>query len=184
MKKFILTAIVAVASVAANAQVWIGGEAGYTTSKTTFDGNKVSSQNGVKVLPEIGYSLNENWDVALAIGLTHGDLSDANHVTSNANSFEFHPYVRYSYAKVGDLKFFLDGGFSYANTHYSGNDDNQNDWKIAINPGLAYSLSPKTTLVAHLGEVSYGFSKQGDLKKNSFNLGVDNAITFGVYFSL
>lgn len=184
MKKFILTAIVAVASVAANAQVWIGGEAGYTTSKSTFDGNKVSSQNTVTVLPEIGYSLNENWDVALAIGLSHGDRSDANNVISNANSFEFHPYVRYSYAKVGDLKFFLDGGFSYANTHYSGSKDNQNDWKIAINPGLAYSLSPKTTLVAHLGEVSYGFFKQGDLKNNSFNLGVDNAITFGVYFSL
>lgn len=183
MKKFILAALVAVASVAANAQVWIGGEAGYNTSKSTFDGNKLSSMNSVTVLPEVGYSLNEKFDVAVAIGFEHGDNSNANNVIDNSNSFVLHPYVRYSYAKVGDLKFFVDGGFSYLNTHYSGVDDNTNTWKIALNPGLAYSLSPKTTLVAHVGEVAYGFSKTGKAKTNSFNLCVDNAITFGVYFA-
>ena len=185
MKKFILTAIVAVASVAANAQVWVGGEVGYNTSKITIDGTKANAENTVTILPEIGYSLNENWDVAVAIGYKHGDEKE--HITGEfvgTNSFILNPYVRYSYAKVGDLKFFVDGGFSYMNTHFCGDDDNMNSWSLGFKPGLAYSVSPKTTLVAHLGDLSYGFSKIGDVKKNSFNLDLKNSITFGVYFSL
>jgi len=184
MKKIILTAIVAVIAVSANAQMWIGGELGYNTSKTTFDGTKTFTSNNVTVLPEIGYSLDENWDVAVAIGYKHAD--DKDHLTdtyTGTNSFILNPYVRYSYAKVGDLKFFVDGGFTYANTHYNGNDDNMNTWSLGLKPGLAYSLSPKTTLVAHVGDLSYGFSKQGDWKKNSFGLNLDNSITFGVYFA-
>lgn len=184
MKKIILTALVAVASVAANAQAWIGGEAGYNTSKTTIDGTQTAKSNSVTFLPEVGYSLDENFDIAVAIGYAHGDSQATEHSkTSVNNSFILKPYVRYTYAKVGDLKFFVDGGFGYVNTHVSGVDDNVNTWTIGINPGLAYSLSPKTTLVAHVGDLSYSFSKQGDLKTNAFNLGVDNTVTFGVYFA-
>ena len=110
MKKIFLAALVAASAMTANAQVWIGGEAGYNTSKSTFDGNKLESMNNVTVLPEVGYSLNEKFDVAVAIGFKHGDNSNANNVIDNSNSFVLHPYVRYSYAKVGDLKFFVDGG--------------------------------------------------------------------------
>lgn len=184
MKKFILTAIVAVIAVSANAQMWIGGEIGLNTVKTSFDGTELSKNSNVKVLPEIGYSLNENWDVAVCLGYEHAEGTQIAGVKVNcANSFAINPYARYTYAKVGDLKFFVDGGFTYGFVHEQGVDDNLNLWNVGLKPGLAYSLSPKTTLVAHVGDLSYSFAKTGDLKVNSFNLGLDNSITFGVNFA-
>ncbi len=185
MKKFILAALVAVVSVSANAQVWVGGEVGFTTSKTTVFGDEVAKASNVKVLPEIGYTLNDNWDIATTIGYQHAENTDIlGFDCEKANAFVLSPYARYTYAKVGSLKFFVDGGFTYANISEKAVEDKANLWNIGIRPGLAYSLSPKTTIVAHVGDLSYSFVKMGDVKTNAFNLGVTNAITFGVYFGL
>ena len=54
MKKMILTALVAVASLAANAQVWVGGEVGFSATKTTIDGDKQGAAAAFNLLPEIG----------------------------------------------------------------------------------------------------------------------------------
>ena len=71
MKKMILTALVAVASLAANAQVWVGGEVGFSATKTTIDGDKQGAAAAFNLLPEIGYTLNDKFDIALTIGLSH-----------------------------------------------------------------------------------------------------------------
>ena len=54
MKKILLTALVAVASLAANAQVWIGGEVGFSATKTSIDGEKFGAAANFNLLPEIG----------------------------------------------------------------------------------------------------------------------------------
>ena len=102
MKKFILTAIVAVIAVSANAQMWIGGEAGYNTYKTTIDGTKISSGSAVTILPEVGYSLNENWDVAVAVGYAHKENVNIPllEIAGTTNSFVLNPYVRYTYYRI------------------------------------------------------------------------------------
>lgn len=175
MKKFLLTALVAVVSLTANAQFWAGGSIGAGTSKTTFDGEDLEKANTVSINPTVGYSISDNLDVALELAYAHGD-SDS----KNINAFGFRPFVRYTFVKSGNFKVFADGGFGYANIHTSGVEDNTNNWEIFIRPGISYDLTKKVYLTATVGDLNYQFSKTGDLKTNAFNLDLDSNVSFGV----
>ena len=206
MKKIILTALVAVASLAANAQVWVGGEVGFSAGKTSYDGDKMGSGAKFNLIPEIGYTINDKFDVALAIGISHANYNGDEYIGTenydlswnepfglrggdyNRNALKINPYVRYKFAKAGDFTFFVDGGFSYTRIHYShaqiDDKNNATQWGLGFKPGLAYNLSDKVSLVAHVGELSYNFFKCGDTKNNEFNMGVSgNNISFGAYVS-
>ena len=193
----ILAAIVAVASLSANAQVWVGGEVGFSAGKTTNNGTKLGAGADFNLIPEIGYTLNDKFDIAVAIGIAHNNGNGKAYAGSegydaygmvlddvNRNAFTLNPYVRYKFANAGDFTFFVDGGFSYTMIHYSGIDDNANQWGLGFKPGIAYNISDKVSLVAHIGRLDYNFFKQGDIKNNEFNMGVSgNNLTFGAYVS-
>jgi hypothetical protein len=197
MKKMILAALVAVASLSANAQVWVGGQVGFSAGKTTVDGNKQGTGANFTFLPEIGYSINDKFDIAVGIGFTHfngngdayldfnglDDYAYAGLADANRNSFILNPYVRYKFVKSGDFTFFVDGGFAYKFVHYSGIDDNGIGWELGFKPGVAYNISDKVSLVAHVGKLGYDFSKVGDTKTNEFSIGLTNSILFGAYVS-
>ena len=197
MKKMILAALVAVASLSANAQVWVGGEVGFSAGKTTNNGTKFGSGADFNLIPEIGYTLNDKFDIAVAIGIAHNNGNGKAYAGTegydayrmvlddvNRNAFTLNPYVRYKFANAGDFTFFVDGGFSYTMIHYSGIDDNGNQWSLGFKPGIAYNISDKVSLVAHIGRLDYNFFKQGDIKNNEFNMGVSgNNLTFGAYVS-
>ena len=89
------------------------------------------------------------------------------------------------YHKLSSLffSFFADGGFSYVNAHICGDDNSTNAWQIAIKPGISYGLTDKVSLVAHVGDLGYAFYKQGDVKSNTFDMGISNSISFGAYVS-
>ena len=186
MKKLILAAFVAVASLTASAQWWVGGEVGFNATKTTGLGASVKGNQFV-VAPEIGYKVNDKIDVAVLVGYAHAknnELFDYDDVFENGNGFEINPYVRYSFIQAGNFKFFVDGGFAYGLLHESG-EKSVNVWEIAVKPGIAYSLSDKVSLVAHVGSAGWQFAKQGDVKTNSWGCGVSgNNITFGAYVNL
>ena len=187
MKKLVLAALVAVASLTANAQFWVGGEVGFNAAKTTANGNTQNKSNKFVVAPEVGYKVNDKIDVAVLIGYSHAKNNtlfnyDIDFV--NANGFEIEPYVRYTFAKAGNFSFFADGGFGYALLHESGA-KSANAWEIAVKPGIAYSLSDKVSLVAHVGCAGWQFVKRGDVKINGWECGVSgNNISFGVYVNL
>ncbi len=176
MKKFLLTAIVAVVSLAANAQFWAGGSLSASTSKTTNDGKDVAKTNTIGIKPTVGYTLTDNLDVALELSFQHTDSYSA-----NVNSYGFSPFARYTFVKSGNFKVFADGGFSYANVHTSGVKDNTNFWEIFVRPGISYDLTKKVFLTATVGNLNYQFAKTGDVKTNAFNLDLDSDISFGVY---
>lgn len=186
MKKMILAAFVAVVSLTANAQFWVGGEVGFNATKISGVGPSEKANQFV-IAPEIGYKVNDKIDVAVLIGYAHAKNNqlfnyDLNFV--NGNGFEINPYVRYTFAKAGNFSFFADGGFGYALLHESG-DKSYNAWEIAVKPGIAYSLSDKVSLVAHVGAAGWNFAKKGDLKVNQWQCGVDgNNISFGCYVNL
>lgn len=178
MKKFLLTAVVAVFALAANAQVWVGGSLGASTSKHSYDGHELYKENAVKIAPTIGYTYNDDWDFALDLIYKHNDGKEI-----NSNSFGFAPYARYKFVKAGAFKAFVEGGFSYENTHVSGVDKNVNSWEIFIRPGVSYDLSKKVTIDAKLGALNYQFDKQGDYKTNTFGLDLHSDVQFGVYYN-
>lgn len=197
MKKMILAALVAVASLSANAQVWVGGEVGFSAGKTSVDGTKFGSGADFSFLPEIGYTLNDKFDIAVGIGFTHFNSNGKDYLDFNfkddyagyglddinKNAFILNPYVRYKFVKSGDFTFFVDGGFAYKYIHISGIEDNGNAWELGLKPGIAYSISDKVSLVAHVGKLGYDFGKVGDTKTNEFSLGIANNISFGAYVS-
>ena len=63
MKKIFAVALVAMMTMTVNAQVYVGGGVGFQT--TSQDGN---SETFFKLVPEIGYNLDENWAVGIAVG--------------------------------------------------------------------------------------------------------------------
>ncbi len=200
MKKFFAIAALAVASLTANAQAWLGGNIGYTSTTSKSENNYGSAEttsSNFSFAPEVGYDLDETWSVALRLSYAHTDsysVSVGGHnYNGKANSFAINPYVRYKFFNEGNFTAFLDGGLTYGITHINGTSnvlDNPNFFNAAINPGIAYAINDKVTLVAHFGDLSYNIAttkaKKYDVKQTvrAFNIGLDNSISFGAYIAL
>lgn len=184
MKKLFLAAFVAVASLTANAQIWVGGELGYNVERESNDGTTTYKDHEFTLAPEIGYKLNDKFDVAVALNFSHDDdefREDGYTHTYSENSFSINPYIRYSFYKTGKFSAFVDGGFKYGFTHYCGDDENRINWGINVRPGIAYALTEKVGLVAHVGKVGWDYSKKDENKTNEFGFKVWNNISFGAY---
>lgn len=175
MKKIILSAIVAVCAISANAQIWAGGKLGFNA--TSGDSYK-ETQTEITIAPEVGYTINDNWDVAAALNFTlqnnMGGRKDNNYTT-----FEIEPYARYTFAEAGIAKFFVDGYVGFGSVKPKGVDATTS-FKVGVRPGVKVALSDDVCLVSTLGNLGYK-SVKDDYNKFGFNL--DNAITFGIYFN-
>lgn len=184
-----MIAAMALATVAANAQVWVGGSLDFNTNSTKFDGTELSSATNFEIAPEIGYNLNNKWAVAVALGYSHTEdatieIGDDYAFSGCANGFSIKPYVRYTFVKSGNFSVFCDGYLQYATLHYQGNEDNLNAFSVGVTPGISYDLSSKVSLVAHVGELSYRHAWMDKLTNDKFNLNLTNAISFGAYVNL
>lgn len=70
MKKIMLSLTMALVSVCASAQVYIGGTAGISSNK--FEGG--DSKTAYALMPEIGYEFNNKWEAGLEIGIKKGEV--------------------------------------------------------------------------------------------------------------
>lgn len=68
------------------------------------------------------------------------------------NTFSVDPYARWSYAKFGPVRLFLDMGFGVAASKYKGevaghevDSDALVAWRIGVAPGIAVSLCKTST---------------------------------------
>ena len=182
MKKIFAVALVAMMTMTVNAQVYVGGGVGFQT--TSQDGN---SETFFKLVPEIGYNLDENWAVGIAVGygehkttLKSGNLK----TTAKVKAFEIAPYARYTFAKFDKVNLFVDGTVDYLHTDNAG--DKNNTFSIGLKPGVAVNLNDKLSFVAHAGFLGYQNDKvKGDDKStNTFGLNLDGSnLSFGVYYN-
>lgn len=146
MKKLFLSLIVAVCSLAATAQVYVGGQVGLWR-------NTDDNHTSFNLAPELGYKLSDQWDLGLSIGFAHEYYKGV-----KLNGFEVDPYVRYTVAKAGPVSFFIDGGFGFATAKAKYRDwksDSFNQWQIGIKPGVKVSLSKKVDFIASMGFLGY-----------------------------
>ena len=67
MKKIVLSVIVALIAITANAQVYVGGTFGVGSDKVETEGTEVRNTT-FKILPEVGYELSEDWSVGTVVG--------------------------------------------------------------------------------------------------------------------
>lgn len=146
MKKLFLSLIVAICSLAASAQVYVGGQVGLWR-------NTDANHTSFNLAPELGYKLSNQWELGLSIGFAHNYYDG-----TKVNGFEVDPYVRYTVAKAGPVSFFLDGGFGFATAKAKRGDwksDSFNQWQIGIKPGVKVSLSKKVDFIASMGFLGY-----------------------------
>lgn len=191
MKKLFLAIVMAVAAFSAQAQIYVGGEAGFWRD---YDNNKTS----VKLYPEIGYNLDEKWSVGTKIGYeydygaTTGQVIEGIGTTlkvkTKTHSFIIAPYARYIYAKFGPVNLFLDGGFSfftYKEEIDGQKEDAKNAWEVGVKPGLSVNLTEKLSFVSHVGFLGWrdsDGSKIWDKEGFGFDLS-GNSLTFGLYYN-
>lgn len=132
MKKIMLSLAMALVSVCASAQVYIGGTAGISSNKIG-DGD---SKTAYALMPEIGYEFNNKWEAGLEIGIKKGDVCELSAVPE-ATTFIVAPYVRYTAVETKLLNLFVEGTIGYGSVSKGGGDS----YEVGIKPGLAVKLS-------------------------------------------
>lgn len=166
-----MMAALAVSSIAANAQVWVGGSVSYLNEDSY--GTK---DNYITVAPEVGYTLDENW--ALAIDLTARFRSGD---SKSQTTFGVTPFARYTFFRSGIVSAFVDGGFNVSAFKQEG-DDSKTTWGVGVRPGLAIALTPKFSFVTKLGYLGYENDDRYEQKRLGFGVNGEG-LSFGLYYN-
>ena len=171
--------VAALAAVSMNAQVYIGGSVAIEAwSSQKLAGDK--SETAFKIMPEIGYNLSDEWAIGTVIGYQSDKFNGVNGVSESA--FSIAPYARYTFAKLGKVNLFVDGGLAFTSASKA-------DWTeiaVGFQPGLAVNLNDKLSFVAHVGFLGYENEKVKGADKSTNTFGFDlngNNLSFGVYYN-
>lgn len=166
MKKLLVLAFAAFASISASAQFYFGGELG-------FSRNATDNVTTVTIAPEVGYNFNETWAFGGVL-----DYDYRYHNGTDLNIFEISPYARYKYAKLADdkLQFFCDGSVGFGVQKYTGADAGF-VYHIGFRPGVSFALNNHWSLVAHLGQLGW----EGATDKAASEYGRKNQFTWNIF---
>jgi hypothetical protein len=191
MKKILMTLAAAFVAVTMSAQVYVGGSfslASISTQKLVGDQNETT----LKIMPEIGYQLNDEWAIGAVIGyqsnkfdgVEQGDNAFGTNASSgiSESAFTFNPYARYTFANLGKVNLFVDGGIDF--TTYSKSDATK--LGVGFKPGLAVSLTDNLSFVSHVCFIGWNsFNPDGDDNNTSaFGLGLSGEnLSFGLYYN-
>ena len=180
MKKILMTLAAAFVAVSMSAQVYVGGSLGFTSFD---DSNK--SHSAFKFMPEVGYNLDEDMSLGVALGYTQGSTALAwslNDPNEDLKIFSIMPYLRYKFVNFGPVTVFADGAFEY--DHIDNNGAKANAFGLAVLPGIAVNLTEKLSFVSHVGRLGYLQSKADGAKAiSTFGLDLDNSLSFGLYYN-
>lgn len=166
MKKFLLIAVMAVlGAVSAKAQVRLGGEVAVWY-------NSDSENTSYTIMPEIGYKLNNQWEVGTHIGFSgNSDQEGLN--------FKLAPFARYTFLRAGIFSMFGEGGFAVATAKHK-----DTAFNIGLRPGIDVELSEHWSLEAHLGFLGFAADKNEILSERGSGFGFDFAsgTSFGLIY--
>lgn len=174
MKKIFMIAALAVATLTANAQIYVGGSLGFENNKADKHADRLTS---FSIIPEVGYNLDENWAVGIQLG--YQSQEESKDVTCSL--FTIAPYARYTFAKVGVANFFVDGGIIFQSY---GSDYKGSAFGIGVRPGVNFAVNEKVGVVAKLGYI--GYTKNNDDLGGGSNFGInaDNTnLELGIFFN-
>lgn len=180
MKKFLMMVALAVTTLSANAQVYIGGGVSFHSTKPqSYEGVDVDTKTSVAILPEIGYKLEDNLSIGIGLGYSH-----TKNGYTKYDAFSIEPYIRYTFAKWNNVSFFGEGGFGYEHTKNAVEKENgntkvetstkENTWYIGVRPGIAVDITDNFTFLTKIGWLGYQSSKLDvDKAKASSDFGLD-----------
>lgn len=156
MKKLLVAIAVAILSISANAQVYLGGSLNFQTA----------ANNAVVTLaPEIGYNLSANTAVGTVIGWSNAGA---------ANTFTLQPYYRYGLKSFGPVSFFIDGEFQITAITRGG--ASTTNFGVGVAPGIAIQAGDHFSFVGHVARIGYYGGAFG------VNVDTNNNFMMGVYY--
>lgn len=180
MKKILLLAALAISSIAASAQVYMGGSVG-------LNRNTTENQTQFTINPEVGYNISDQWAVGASISYQYRYDDGV-----KSNVFAFDPYARYTYFKAVEnrVKLFVDGGvgLGLGKSKYEDHDSKTVAiYSIGFRPGVAFDITNRFSLVTHFGFLGFqgcndaaetaGYDQKFGFDFSSLNL------TFGFYYN-
>lgn len=180
MKKLLFLIAVLLLAATAKAQMYVGGNVGIA-SYDNGDSKKVV----YSLLPEVGYTFNENWAAGVVVGWSKGNLSSQGNLRVDddrlTRTFEISPYARYTFLNAGPVDIFCDCSAGYR--HYNGDGD---QLSIGLKPGLSLNLNGVFSVVAHVGFIGFQEYNPSGNQKSVDVWGMDfdsNNISLGVYYN-
>lgn len=198
MKKLFLMAAMMVATVAASAQVYVGGGVNFSSLKPSHAKDmKVDTRTSFGIAPEIGYKLDDKLSVGMYLGYNHSKEGNV-----KTDAFDIKPYARYTFVKWDKVGLFAQASFKYT---YKKDTDEYNDvdekgktitvkeedktttWAVGIEPGISVDLTDKLTFISTIGWLGYSSSKpdgSGIKASSDFVFDVHTSdITFSLLFN-
>lgn len=182
MKKVFLVVGLALASMAINAQVFIGGSLNFSTDTDKPEVGDKTTTTVFGIAPEVGFSLSEKFDVGLGFGFNSKSAKAGSAAAAKTSSWNIAPFAQYSclefgkFSVVGRASIFFGG----AQPEASNDKIKTSAFGLNIRPVLHYDLSENFTLTANLNFLQLGFSSETtkfDGKKtqtdSNFGLGVN-----------
>lgn len=183
MKKFIATFVIALATISASAQTYLGGSIGFTSTDLKGEDKSLTQ---FTIAPEIGYNLDEQWALGIGVGYSYAKQE------SSVNTIAVSPYVRYTVAKAGICSFFIDGEFTFASMKPE-HGDSSTGWSLGVKPGVRFDITKKIYATASLGflgyqdtsdfngEKTFGFAFSGN-GANHFE-SINSGLKLGLYYN-
>ena len=139
MKKalFIIAALASCMTV--SAKYWFGGSIGFDTESYYYNDNKYHL---FEFSPMVGMAIEDNLDLGLQFTVQDLKYSDG----QKEFTFNFAPFLRYTFFNEGNFSMFVDGGFEYGICSPSG----YNWWHVGAfaSPGIKYAMSDHFRLEA------------------------------------
>jgi len=151
MKKILLIAVCMVFAITADAQFYVGGTLNFSTTNTKISHADETTTTTFGIDPEVGYNISKKFAVAMELGYGHSKVEDE----SAINTFYFGPYLRYTFAQLGNsVRLFAEGSFHYGTADYGYYDTDL--WTVGVRPGILVNLSSKFCFVGRMELFSYG----------------------------
>lgn len=184
MKKILMTMVAAFAAVSMNAQVYVGGSLSFWSNKgdKAAVGYADKSETTFKIMPEIGYNLNEEWAIGAVIGYENNKWNGVSGEFFSESAFTFNPYARYTFANLGKVNFFVDGGVDFKT--YSKADGTT--LGIGFKPGLAVNVTDELSFVTKVGFIGWKQTNPDgdDNNINKFGLDLNGSnLSFGLFYN-
>ncbi|MCD8385803.1 MAG: porin family protein [Bacteroidales bacterium] len=171
MKKTLLALICAIAAIACNAQVFVGGTLGVSTEKQTNSPRYTT----FSFAPTIGYTISD----AFAVGVELNEQF-AKSGGSHVNTVDIGPYIRYSFYHSGAFSAFGEAEVYYSYTKVK-DFDGVSGLGVLVRPGISYMVTDNWQLLAKMTFFSYSHYK-GDNNATGFSINPAN-ISLGVAYN-
>lgn len=178
MKKIFLALVIAVATISASAQTYVGGGVGFWR-------NSDDNHTNFNLKPEVGYKLSDKW--ALGVGVAY----DYNYDDGvKVHEFSIDPYARWNFVSFGPVSLFLDMGFGIGTHKVKVGDNDSSDadvtWQMGVAPGVKVTLSKNIDFVAHCGFFGYRDNDNPAMSYGEKGFGLKlsgNDLRFGINYN-